>query len=213
VLHHLTYLAISFVLPGATSIDEIHVISAWPGSRWYESKTPTKLAYSTENKQKITADQWGFQVDPSLQSYTWTKLLLDKHARPAAFDDPLLRDRHSDGILILPEHKSAQDVVEDFLRELYVFTVAELERQFDQVVSRRIAMECWITIPAIWSDEAQAATRDAARAAGFGSRANDTVFMIRDSEAALLTVMDPHVSSSAIDLIQVCLRVVHAFRC
>lgn len=205
VLHHLTLLAITFARSDATSTNNIQVISTWPDSRGQSLKAPTTLAYSAENKPKLTADQWGFQVDPNLQSYTWTKLLLDKHAQPAKFDDPLLRDRHGDGLLRLPEHKSAQDVVEDFLRELYVFTVTELERHFDREVFRRMAMKCWITMPAVWSDEAQAATRDAARGAGFGSRANDTVFMIWEPEAAFLTAIAPHLVTSAIDPIQVCL--------
>lgn len=186
-----------------SGIDDINVITTWPDHSFTEWKTPTRIAYAEENTEKIHQTQWGFQVGPGLRSYSWTKLLLDKKVDLSEFDDPLLKNLYGGNILTLPTNKSAQDLCEDFLRELYNYTVTRLEKELDAQVFRRTPMEVWLTVPAIWTDEAQAATRDAALAAGFGSRTHDTLRTIKEPEAAALAAMKPHLGQTALDPIQV----------
>ena len=50
-------------------------------------------------------------------------------------------------------------------------------------------MECWITLPAIWSEEAKDATLTAAKNAGFGSRAGDEIYTIAEPEAAAVATL------------------------
>ena len=49
----------------------------------------------------------------------WFKLLLDDTVDSAEFDDPLLAKSIGEGLLRLPEGKSAEDVATDYLRCLY----------------------------------------------------------------------------------------------
>jgi hypothetical protein len=179
------------------------LITTWPDHRFTEWKTPTRIAYAHENSNKISHAQWGFQVGPGLRSYSWTKLLLDKKVDLTEFDDPLLKDLYGGNLLTLPVNKTAQDVCEDFLRELYKYTVQKLEKELSAEVFRRTPMEVWLTMPAIWTDEAKVATRDAAMAAGFGSRTHDTLSLIPEPEAAALAAMKPHLGQTALDPIQV----------
>lgn len=49
----------------------------------------------------------------------WFKLLLDETIDSADFDDPLLAKSIGEGLLRLPEGKSAEDVATDYLGCLY----------------------------------------------------------------------------------------------
>jgi len=119
------------------------------------------------------------------------------------FDDPLLQDSYGDGFLELPKNKTARDVAEDYLRELYKFTICTLEKQLSPEIFRTMPMDVWVTTPAIWDFKAQNLTKEAAMAAGFGSRPGDTVNVITEPEAAALTVLKPHLGPGAIDPVQV----------
>jgi hypothetical protein len=188
-----------------STLAEISVIKSWPDHPFTELKTPTRIAYAREpaNIGKITRNQWGFQVTPKLKSYTWTKLLLDKDIDLTEFDDPSLTQLYGDGFLALPAGKTAKDVCKDYLREMYQFTMEKLKKEVSAEVLEVTPLEIWVTMPAIWSDKAQAATRDAARAAGFGSRPFDKVCMITEPEAAALAAMKPHLGYGALDPIDV----------
>ncbi|KAB8303126.1 hypothetical protein EYC80_004577 [Monilinia laxa] len=43
-------------------------------------------------------------------------------------------------------------------------------------------MECWVTLPAVWSEEAKFATLKAAKYAGFGKRAGDEIYTIAEAK-------------------------------
>lgn len=145
-------------------------------------------------------NNWGFEVSGSMKRYIWTKLLLDRSVDISHHDDPLLSTMHgSGGFLRLPPDKTAQDVVRDFLSQVYQHTIRTIERELSPEVLQTLPMQCWITVPAIWSDGAQHATREAAIQAGFGSRQSDSVSMITEPEAAALWALKPHLSPSAVD--------------
>ena len=138
-----------------------------------------------------------------MKSYSWTKLLLDKNTPLTKFDDNSLRDLYGDGLLNLPRGKTAQKVVEDYLRYLYRHLMHTLEKQLGQAVLKSTPIECYLTMPAIWSDQAQMATREAAKAAGFASRPGDTLAMIAEPEAAAIAAMKPNAGPDAISLLKV----------
>lgn len=193
---------VSYVPSNKKSVDDIVVIARWPNHRDNSWKAPTSIAYATENAGRIQRNHWGFEVAHGLRQYVWTKLLLDRDVDLTEFDDPHLREMYGDGFLKLPQGKTAQDVAEDYLRELYLFTMQKLEQEFGAEVVRTMAMECWITYPAIWSVKAVEATRVAANRAGFASRPSDTLNMITEPEAAALVAMKPHLGLTAIDPIK-----------
>lgn len=163
------------------------------------------IAFASENaKAKLSRNYWGYEVERIHKQYAWTKLLLDKNVNLGQHDDPLLRQMYGEeGFLGLPEDKTAKEVVRDYLAELYKHTVSVLIRELTSAVFDSLPMECWITMPAIWSDGAQSATREAALQAGFGSRPNDSVSMITEPEAAALWALRPYLSETALDPLKV----------
>ncbi|KAF2812375.1 actin-like ATPase domain-containing protein [Mytilinidion resinicola] len=185
-----TYTGISYVDSSKTSINDIHVIRTYPGPGGADAvwKTPSRIAYRSEN-QESNANQFGYQVTPKMTSYSWTKLLLDSRTPATAHDDPDLQKSEGAGMLRLPRGKTATEVAADYLREVYRWTVTELEKRISPEVVRETPFEFWFTVPAIWSDAAKASTQAAARAAGFASRPGDKIFLIPEPEAAGVSVL------------------------
>ncbi len=196
---------ISYVTSDKSGVDDINIISTWPGAgkdvagTW---KTPTRIAYKAENTA-LSRNKWGFEVGPKLRSYSWTKLLLDKDAEAGEYDDPALNDLAGAGLLRLPNHRNAQGVCEDFLAEIYSYTVTILKRQITEETLNVTPMECWITLPAIWSDQAKQATLSAAQKAGFGSRTMDVINTIAEPEAAAIATLKKYIGPQTLNTVRV----------
>jgi molecular chaperone DnaK (HSP70) len=170
-------------------LEDIHVIRTWPGKDG-EWKTPTRIAYASENrKSEIKEDLWGYQVEPNMVSCSWIKLLLDADTKTTRFDDTSIRDAIDEGRLRLPTDRNAQGVAADFLTGLYKHMETKLVRELGQATFDSTPMDCWLTVPAVWSDCAQNATKAAALTAGLGSRAGDTISTILEPEAAAVAVL------------------------
>ncbi len=193
---------VSYVTTDKSDIDDIQIIMSWPGKHGMR-KTPTRIAYARENPQ-IKRNKWGFEVSSKLISYSWTKLLLDKNAAAGEYDDPALSKMAGSGMLQLPAFRNAAGVCEDFLHEVYLHLSTKLRLQMTDLTFDNTAMECWITLPAIWSDEAKDATLTAARNAGFGSRPGDEVFTIAEPEAAAIATLKRFSNPDALNPIKVC---------
>lgn len=123
-------------------------------------------------------------------SCSWTKLLLDKNTVGREYDDPYLQFAIDEGILHIPEgkdfSKTPQDVCADFLSKVYLHMLEKISDQIGEEFLRSTPMDCWLTVPAVWSDKAQDLTMAAAKAAGFGSRAGDNIYIIPEPEAAAI---------------------------
>ncbi|OBT82580.1 hypothetical protein VE02_08680 [Pseudogymnoascus sp. 03VT05] len=196
-----TFSGVSFVTTDKSGIDDITIISTWPGDPYGSWKTPTRIAYSVENP-KISTNKWGFDVYPKLKSYSWTKLLLDKNAAVGEHDDPSLSCIGGPGMFQLPSFRDAPGVCEDFLHEVYLFVSKMLRQQLTDSTFEKTPMECWITLPAIWSDEAKAATLTAARNAGFGHKPQDEIFTIAEPEAAAIATLKKYAEPGAFNSIK-----------
>lgn len=184
--------------------NDILTMQTWPGDgrdRDFEWKTPTVIAYGNENN--FTGVRWGFMVEPGMASYSWTKLLLDKNAPGGKYDDPTLVNIVREGMMQLPPGKTAQQVCEDFLREVRKFVFDRLDKDKGSDFMKLTPMKCWITVPATWLDEAQDATRQAALGAGFASRAMDSINIISEPEAAAVWVLKRLSNSGTPDAIKV----------
>lgn len=186
---------ISFVHSSASGFKDIKPFTAWPGAHaenneHYE-KAPSQIAYASENPG-LRGDVWGYQVKPEHVSCSWTKLLLDKNALKTQFDGPALLDYNdpahldsvANGLMRVPQGKTASRVVQDYLRALHDTLMGSVRARLGEDILRVTPMEFWVTIPAIWSDEAKQATLTAAKRAGFGARAGDEVNLIPEPEAA-----------------------------
>jgi len=64
-------------------------------------------------------------------------------------------------------------------------------------------MECWITLPAIWSEEAKDATLNAAKKAGFGGRPIDEVYTIAEPEAAAIATLKRYSGPNTLNSVKV----------
>jgi hypothetical protein len=131
--------------------------------------------------------------------------LLDKNALPGEYDDPTLAKMSGHGMMKLPAFRDAEGVCEDFLREVYKYVSSKLGREMTDSTFEKTPMECWITLPAIWSEEAKDSTLKAARRAGFGSRAGDDIFTIAEPEAAAIATLKKYSGPNAFNPIKVCL--------
>ncbi|KAK4108030.1 actin-like ATPase domain-containing protein [Canariomyces notabilis] len=186
-----TFTGVSYVTSDKTSIDDIDVIRTWPGDgrpvegNW---KTPTVIAYNSENRGACR-NHWGYEVRAGMVSCSRTKLLLDKSAETAEFDDPSLRDATGSALFHIPRGKDAQIVCQDFLTEVYRFVVDNLKMRITPAVFDMTPMECYLTVPAIWTDQARIATWEAAKAAGFGSRSFDAIRIVAEPEAAAVAAL------------------------
>ncbi|EEP75420.1 conserved hypothetical protein [Uncinocarpus reesii 1704] len=167
------------------------IIDKWPGPNKISDtigKTPSRIAYPFDNRS-IGKVKWGFEIQPGLTAYSWTKLLLDEDTPLTKYDDHALEKASELGLLKLPGDKSAVDVASDFLSEVYSHILKIIEKQISAQTLAITPLEFWFTVPAIWSDKAKAATSTAARRAGFGTRLGDAIFMIAEPEAAAVAAL------------------------
>ncbi|KAM0129318.1 hypothetical protein ACHAP3_007821 [Botrytis cinerea] len=191
---------VSYVTSDKDGIEDITIMSPWPGDPHVSWKTPTRIAYSQENSS-LKNNKWGFEVNPKMISYSWTKLLLDKNAATKEHDDPSLTGMEGSGMLPLPPFRDAAGVCEDFLREVYIHVSNKLRQQMSDLTFENTPMECWVTLPAVWSEEAKDATLNAAKNAGFGNRPGDEIYTIAEPEAAAIATLKEFAKSDAMNQI------------
>lgn len=179
----------AWVTSQGAGVQSVDVVTDWPGNAaGYLQKVPSQIAYRVDN-EKLDKDVWGYEIPATAKKHCWTKLLLDKKAQATRHDDPTLSGFSAQPML---NDKSPSDVVADFLSCLYKHCMAHLEKKMTAGVLRVTPIEFWFTMPAIWSDEAQYATKAAAEKAGFGSgpqREQDSINMITEPEAAALSAL------------------------
>ena len=165
------------------------MITDWPGkTAGHLEKVPSQIAYQAEN-EKLDKDTWGYEIPSNAKRHCWTKLRLDEHTRSHQFDDPSLAQGSEWNGMPLPKGKVPEDVVADYLAYLYKHCMQSLAKRMSEKILKVTPIEFWFTMPAIWSDEAQYATKAAAERAGFGERENDRINMIREPEAAALSAL------------------------
>ena len=186
-------IGISYALIGFGNInEEIMLVGQWPVSvnQYYEESWVPSILGSVDNVY-----YWGYMTrsDPDMDTFSWTKLLLEESLNKNEFDDPAFAYALSLGIFNLPKGKSVVEVVAEFLRGVYQYTCAELQRVVGSTELETTPIEFWFTVPAIWTEKATAATVQAAGLAGFGpqeNRSRDLVFMVTEPEAAAVAVFD-----------------------
>ena len=165
----------------------IQLVNQWPYpvNQYYEALSVPSILGSVDNVY-----HWGYMTesDSGMDTFSWTKLLLEEGLNTSEFDDPALQHALSLGIFHLPEGKSVVEVVAEFLRAVYQHTCAELQRVVGSTELATTPIEFWFTVPAIWTEKATAATVRAAGLAGFGNRPRDSLFVVTEPEAAAWAV-------------------------
>lgn len=160
------------------------MITNWPGDEGDHEKVPTIIAYGTENQ--FSGRKWGYEVTPGMKAYSWFKLKLVENEEEDEHDDPLLRQIAGQGLLRLPQGKTADDVCEDYLNCLYNYVIRPLEEKGEKRGLKNMPIKFVLTAPAGWADHAKARIKAAAERAGFGSRSGHSVRMADEPEAAAL---------------------------
>jgi molecular chaperone DnaK (HSP70) len=173
---------------------------------------PSRIAYAHENsKFELTQNAWGYEVDPTMISCSWTKLLLDQRAMNSLHDDPALQLAVDQGMLRTPNNYTAQQVCSDFLKEIHKYMTARLIKQLSKQVLDSTPVDCWLTVPAVWSDHARNATRAAAHKAGFGSRPQDTINIISEPEAGAIAALHRFMQPGSLNGLRVCSKTLAQF--
>ena len=149
----------------------------------------TCLAFSRELRYQNDEVKWGFQVDDFEPRHQWFKLDLDPtQVRGVSVLSRNYLDEHA----LPPGYDiSAEKLCADYLTAIRTHTELILKHKLPQSVLRSTPIEYIITVPAVWSDAAQAKTRSCAEQAGMGR----SLQIISEPEAAAiyaLHAMDPH---------------------
>ncbi|KUM59884.1 hypothetical protein ACN42_g7253 [Penicillium freii] len=174
---------------GQTDIDSILLMESWPPHIVGITNTPSLLSYTHNGEPHL----WGFEVKPGMQSYAWTKLLLDKDVQHSEFNDEMLMTVTGSEILKLPDQKKAVDTVADYLSRIHAHirdhipeAVRVLRGQKEDLSG--IPIDFLFTIPATWSGETQLLMSQAIEMAGFGRGPLDRFWTATEPEAAALAV-------------------------
>ena len=159
------------------------MIDSWPGrGNTNNVKVPTEISYSDNGPT------WGYDIPPNGIRHSFFKLLLDPKAT-TQYDNPRLATSNPQsmgglyGNIPLPAGKTAGETTTDYLKLLYTHLMMTLSRRLIHTLYNT-PIQFVLTTPAIWSHEAQKATCQAAKDAGFTSRAGDTLTMVSEPEAA-----------------------------
>ena len=133
--------------------------------------------------------KWGFQVDDYGLRHQWFKLDLDPSQSRGVSD---LSRQFPDQHALPPGYSaSSEKLCTDYLGALRTHTEEVLKFKLPSSIIKSTPIEYIITVPAVWSDSAQAKTRACAAAAGMGKNLQ----IISEPEAAAiyaLHAMDPH---------------------
>lgn len=186
-------IAIAFAIKsnavGQADTDSIRLITSWPPGVTSGFDTPSLISYTHNGEPPL----WGYQVEPGMQSYAWTKLLLDRNIQHGDFDDEMLRVVTGSKILQLPDQKEAVDTVADYLSQIYghiqyhLPRVVELPRGCGGDPSG-VPIDFCFTTPASWSEQTRSLMREAIRRAGFETSPLHQVWTATEPEAAALAV-------------------------
>ena len=129
-------------------------------------------------------------------NYSYTKPLLCLPELAALLSDGDAGKIETSGAFKLPEHKTVTEVVADYLRELRRHALDCLEKELTSQIVANTPIEVWVAVPAMWSNKARDTLISAVKSAGFASRANDSISLITEPEAAALASFEDSVDTS-----------------
>ncbi|KAL8736565.1 MAG: hypothetical protein Q9181_002356 [Wetmoreana brouardii] len=148
-------------------------------------KVPTEIRYGDHGYK------WGFQISDFGQRHQWFKLGLDPSQSRGTSE---LAKQYPDPNAAPPAYgHSPEELVKDYLTALRSHAERVLRHKLPESALSSTPVEFVITVPAVWSDRAQAATRRCAEQAGMGT--GSSLHIITEPEAAAmyaLDAMDPH---------------------
>lgn len=174
-----------------------HQIPPRPPNNEAYRKIPSRIAFLADNPSfSMKSTCWAFDVDPNMNSYFWTKLLLHDNSSLDEFDDEVLMNTTLQGDLhptLLPMNgRDAEQGITEYLRHALEFTWKYLKQDLDiKLDSASIHLQ--FTFPAFWSQKARALSRRAVTNAWGSKRDQDTLSIdLPEPEAAAKAVFEYH---------------------
>jgi molecular chaperone DnaK (HSP70) len=156
-------------------------VDNWPSGREH-IKVPTVISYATSG-----SIEWGYAISPDAERLSWFKLLLAEEILPSNVRDSI-QLRATKKILYRLK-KSAEEVIADYLRRLWDYTLIDIRRQNPKSIYG-LPFRIVVGVPVNWPPDAQKKMRDAARQAGLldqraGGLATTLEFVAEPEAAAL----------------------------
>lgn len=152
----------------------------YPSPKRSPNIPPREIQYDGNNYK------WGYQISDFGQRHQWFKLALDSTQQTrstklaADFPDPMASP---------PGYNfTSEKLVTDYLTALRKHAEQILRYKLPQSALQSTPVEFVITVPAVWSDAAQAKTRACAERAGMGL--GSALHMISEPEAAAMNALD-----------------------
>ncbi|KAJ8131335.1 hypothetical protein O1611_g2287 [Lasiodiplodia mahajangana] len=151
-----------------------------------QEKVPSKISYRDGH-----VHHWGYEVSIKEESFKWIKILLEPEQKYSHTVDEV---KHSNQLLT-QLGMTADQVVRDYLRELWAYTRENIRKRIDEddwesIFQRRVTL----TVPAIWSHQAKDRTLRAAKEAGLP----DDIHIVTEPEAAALATLKSKAAENTI---------------
>ncbi|ESZ94268.1 hypothetical protein SBOR_5336 [Sclerotinia borealis F-4128] len=172
-----TYSGVCYVQSTAKSFKDVVCINSWLGSTSNNKfdKAPTRIAYPKENKTTMI-------------THPRTKLKLKLwgfQVKPKLISCSWTK--------LLDKNARPQEYDDVHSTEI---------DQGMMHLPPSLTANCWITLPAIWSEEAKYNTLSAAKSAGFGNRLMDEIHTIAEPEAAAIATLKDLTTPDTLNAVQ-----------
>jgi molecular chaperone DnaK (HSP70) len=182
------YSGVSWAYPGRR---DVRLITNWPNPKTKNptnDKVPSTISYENGKVQR-----WGYSNRPKDETMKWFKILLEPSHK---YNDEVKEIKDS-STLLAQLNKSAEEVVADYLRILWDYTMEDIRKEVKEDNWKRdYALKVVITVPAMWSDAAKEKTRRSALMAGMP----DNITMITEPEAAALSIIRDKADDEALSV-------------
>ncbi|TPX17742.1 uncharacterized protein E0L32_002843 [Thyridium curvatum] len=165
--------------------DLIQVVIGWPvhdGPRNTEGeKTATAIRYVRSGK--VTSIQWGGTIHDDEEALRWFKLLLAELGNKYRKAEHILHVEDK----IARLNKQPGQVIADYLGKLWEKAIESIDNEVGSFENARLHIV--MTIPAIWTGQAQDAMEAAARQAGLLKKPGTKLSFISEPEAAAMATL------------------------
>ncbi|KAH0499383.1 hypothetical protein TgHK011_006583 [Trichoderma gracile] len=171
--------------------DQTNIITSWKSNFNFNNdkeKAPTAISYTDKGEE---APLWGYAAPIGESTLKWFKLcLLDEEDIPQSLRGSAHIQTAKASLAKTGSH--AVDVIGDYLRELWKYSLSFIERAEGASMVQLSAFRVVVTLPAIWPAYAQFRMKEAIEKAGIlGPRgvADTTLEFISEPEAAALATL------------------------
>ncbi|CZR67541.1 uncharacterized protein PAC_17440 [Phialocephala subalpina] len=159
-----------------TSEPEGKIIRVWPDSVQTTEWVPTTIEYDEDDP---TSYKWGYQLEDDERKHEWFKLGLN----PTLQLTGLAQKYKSHTARPMVRGEECERLVTDYLKGLKGHAEQYVRDEWGpEIVPKNRKPQYIITVPAVWSEKAQATIRQCAESAGMGNRNN--IQTITELEAA-----------------------------